>query len=69
MTSILFGIVRICCLQLKFNYLQNQSHFVVLLFDFLYIHPISNIFKKKMLVIATLFRKLKTAKDFGQITL
>ena len=37
--------------------------FSILLFHFWNLHQILNILKKKMIVIATLFRKLQTVKD------
>ena len=63
MTTILFEIVRICCPRFKCNYLQNQKLFMILWFHFWNLHHILNNLKKKMIVIATLFRKLKTLKD------
>ena len=38
--------------------------FFILLFHFLNLHQILNILRKKVIVIATLFRKLQTVKDF-----
>ena len=64
MTSILFRIVRICCLQFKCNYFSTQKLFQILFFHVWNLHQILNILEKKMIVIATLFRKLETVKDF-----
>ena len=64
MTSILFRIVRICCLRFKCNYFSTQKLFQILLFHVWNLHQILNILEKKMIVIATLFRKLETVKDF-----
>ena len=44
---------------------SKPKHFLVLLFHFLNMHPILNILKKEMIVIATLFGKFETVKDFG----
>ena len=63
MTSILFGIVRICRPRLKCNYFWNQKHFVIFLFHFWNLHQTLNILKKKMVVTTTLFQKLPTVKD------
>ena len=63
MTSILFGIVRICCSMFKCNYLKNKKHFLEFLFHLWNLHQILNIFEKKMTVIANVFPKLQTVKD------
>ena len=63
MTSILFEIVKICRPQFKCKYLSNQKRFLNVLFHFWHLHQILNILEKKMMVIATLFRKLQTVKD------
>ena len=63
MTIILFSSVGICRPRFKCNYIENQIHFPIFLFNFFNLHQILNISKKKMVVIATLFRKLQTVKD------
>ena len=63
MTSILFGIVRISRPQFKCNYLYIQKFFLFVFSHFWNLHQILNILKKKMIFIATLFRKLQTVKD------
>ena len=63
MTSILFDIVRIYHPRLKCNYLKNKKLFVVFFFHFWNLHQILNILKKKIIFIATLFRKLEAVKD------
>ena len=63
MTCILFGIVRICRLRFKCNNLNNEKRFVIFFFHFWKLAQILNILKKKIMVIATLFRKLLTEKD------
>ena len=64
MTTILFGIARICCPRFKRNYLSNEKLLLILLFHFWNLHKSLNILKKKkLLFIATLFRKLQTVKD------
>ena len=62
MTSVLFGIVRICISQFKCLYLKNGKLFLKFFFDLWNIHQILNIFKKKMIVIAKLFLQLQTVK-------
>ena len=63
MTSILFGIVRICVSLFKRNYLKNEKIFLNFLFLFLNLHQLLNIFKKQNIVIADVFPKLQTLKD------
>ena len=63
MTSILLGIVTICCHRFKCNYLKNERQFQVFFFYFCTLHQILNILKKEMIIIATLFSKLQTVKD------
>ena len=63
MTSNLFAIVRICCSWFKWNYLKNKKDFLSFLFNFSNLHPIWNILKEKMIVIALVFPKLQTGKD------
>ena len=64
MTSILFGIVKICSSILKCNYLKNKKDFLNFMFHWWNLHQILNIFQKKMIVIAYLFSKLKTVKTW-----
>ena len=61
-TSILFRIVRICCSLSKSSYLKNKKHFLGFLFHLWNLHHISNIFKKRKIVIANVFRKLATVQ-------
>ena len=63
MTSILFGIVRICVSLFKRTYLKNEKIFLNFLFLFRNLHQILNIFLKKKIVIANVFPKLETVKD------
>ena len=62
MTSILIGIVTICCSWRKWNYLKNDKDFFNFLFHFWNLHPVLNILKKKMIVTAFAFPKLQTVK-------
>ena len=48
-------------IQMKFS--SNPKPFLILLFHFCNLHQILNILEKKMIVIATFFRKLHTVKD------
>ena len=59
-TSILFRIVRICRSLFKSSYLKNKKHFLGFLFHLWNLHRISNIFKKKTIVIGNVFSKLAT---------
>ena len=61
-TSILLRIVRICRSLFKSSYLKNKNHFPGLLFHLWNLHQISNIFKKKKIVIANVFPKLVTVQ-------
>ena len=61
-TSILFRIVRICRSLFKSSYLKNKNHFLGFLFHLWNLHHISNIFKKRKIVIANVFRKLVTVQ-------
>ena len=61
-TSILFRIVRICRSLFKSSYLKNKKHCLGFLFHWWHLHPISNIFKKKKIVIANVFPKLATVQ-------
>ena len=62
MTSLQFGIVRICCSRLKGNYLkkENFSQFFVP-----FLESTSNFkhFESKVIFIALVFPKLRTVKD------
>ena len=62
MTSILFGMVRISRPRSKCNYPWNQKLFLILLFHFWNLQFLKMV-KEKMIVKATLFRKLQTVKD------
>ena len=59
-TSIMFRIVRICRSLFKCNFLKNKKHFLSFIFHLWNLHQISNIFKKKKIVIADVFPKLTT---------
>ena len=61
-TSILFRIVRICRSLFKSSSLKRKKHFLGFLFHFWNLHQISNIFKKKKIVIANVFPKLATVQ-------
>ena len=63
MTSILFGIVRICSSLFKCNYLKNEKLFFKFLFHLWNLYLLLNIFEKKMIVIANVFVRLLTLKD------
>ena len=69
MTSILFGIVRICTLQFKCNYLKNEKNLLKFLFRVWNIHQILNIFEKKVIVIANVFARLQTVKTWVDYSL
>ena len=58
--SIMFRIVRICRSLFKCNFLKNKKHFLSFIFHLWNLHQISNIFKKKKIVIADVFLKLTT---------
>ena len=60
--SILFRIVRIICWLFKSSYLKKKKHFLGFLFHLWNLHQISNIFKKKKIVIADVFPKLATVQ-------
>ena len=64
MASILFNIARICNSQFKCKYLKNEKLFFNFLFHFWNLHQILNILKKKMMVLANVFLKLQTVKNF-----
>ena len=59
-TSILFRFVRICRFQFNCNYLKNKKHLLGFLFHLWNLHQILNIFKKKKILIANVFPKLRT---------
>ena len=61
-TSIMFRIVTICRSLFKSSYLKNKKHFFGFLFHLWNLHQISNIFKKKKIVIANEFPKLATVE-------
>ena len=58
-----FRIVRICRSLFKSSYLKNKNHFPGFLFHLWNLHQISNIFKKKTIVIGNVFPKLATVQD------
>ena len=61
-TSILFRIVRICRSLFKSSYLKNKNHLLGFLFHLWNLHHISNISKKRKIVIANVFPKLATVQ-------
>ena len=61
-TSILFRIVRIIRSLFKSSYLKNKKYFLGFLFNLWNLHQISNIFKKKKIVIANVCPKLATVQ-------
>ena len=64
MPSIVLNITRICDTQFKDNYLKNENLFQNFFLDFWHLHQISNILKQKVMVIANVFPKLQTVKNF-----
>ena len=64
MASIMFKIARICNSEFKCNYLKNEKHFLDFLFHFWNLRLILNILKVKIIVIANVFSKLQTVKNF-----
>ena len=62
MPSVPFKIVRICYSPLKCNYMKNQKLFLNFFFQFWNLYQVSNILKKRMIVIANVFPKLQTMK-------
>ena len=64
MTSIPFGIVKICNSLFKCNYMIDKKHFRWVLFHLSNLHEILNIFAKKKIVIADTFPKLQNVKLF-----
>ena len=64
MASIMSNIAGISNSEFKCNYLKNKKNFLNFLFHFWNLHQILNILKKKMMVIANVFPKLRTVKNF-----
>ena len=64
MVCSLFKSVRICNSQFKCNFLKKGKLFLIVLSHFWNPHQILNILKKRMIVIANLFPKLKNVKSF-----
>ena len=64
--SILLKISRICHSQFKCNYLKSKKLFRKILFHLWNVHQISNILRQKMMVIANVFPKLQTVKNFDR---
>ena len=64
MASILFNIARICNSQFKCKYLKDEKHCFSFVFHLWTLHQILNILNKKMMVIANVFPKLQTVKNF-----
>ena len=61
-TSIHFWIVRFCGSLFESSYLKNKKNFLAFLFHLWNLHNISNIFKKKKILIANVFPKLATVQ-------
>ena len=59
-TSILIRIMRVCRSLLESNYLNNKKYSLRFLFHLWNLKKILNTFKKKKIVIASVFLKLKT---------
>ena len=64
MASIVFNSARIYNSQFKCKYLKNGKIFQGFFFHFWNPHQISNILKKKMMVLANVFSKLWAVKNF-----
>ena len=64
MASILFRIERICHSQFKCHYLRNKTIFLNFLFHFCNLHQLWNIWRKNVMVIAIIFPKLESLKNF-----
>ena len=62
MASIPLRILGICSALFKCNYLKKGKLFLKFLLHLWNVHQLSNIFKKKMIVIANVFPKLQTVK-------
>ena len=56
--------MRICLSLFKCNYLRKEKHFLSFLFNLSNFHQILNNLKKKKIVIAIVFPKLRTVLDF-----
>ena len=61
-TSILIRIMRVCRSLLESNYLNNKKYSLRFLFHLWNLKKILNTFKKKKIVIASVFLKLKTVQ-------
>ena len=61
-TTIPLRIVRICRSPFKSSYLKNKKHFLSFSLPLLTFHQILNTFKKKKIVIASVFPKLATVQ-------
>ena len=64
MAGILIKIVRIFNCQFKCNYLKNEKLFLNFFMHFSSLHQILDILKEKIIIIANLFLKLQTVKNF-----
>ena len=64
MASILLNIAGICNSQFKCNYLKSENFFLNFLFHFWSLNRILKILKQKMMVLANVFSKLQTVKNF-----
>ena len=64
MASLLFNIARICNSQFKCKYLKNEKRFLNFLFHIWIPYQVLHILKKMMMVIANVFPKLQTVKNF-----
>ena len=64
MASILLNIVGIWSSQFQCNYLENRKFFLNFYFHLWNLHQILKILKKKMMVIANVFPKLRTVENF-----
>ena len=58
MRTIPLGILGICSCPVKCKYLKNKKLFVNFIFHLWNLHEILNIFEKKLIVLANIFRKL-----------
>ena len=64
MGSILFNIAGICNSQFKRNYLKKEKLFRYFLSNFWNLNQVLSILKEKMMVLANVFPKLETVKNF-----
>ena len=64
MTSNLLNIGGVCNSQFKRNYLKNEKLFGNFLFNFWNLHQVLSILKKKVMVLANVFPKVQTVKNF-----